>query len=263
MNELAGHTNSYHPYGLEEALQGIAEAGYWYVELSAVPGWTEHVDLDAGVEQLRARLERYGLRPVSLSAHSDLTTADGLAHGVKAVRFAADLGVPIVNTAIGGHWSEQEDEAAFLANIERLADAAAEAGVVVALEIHGEIMASGAKSRPLLERIGREEIKVNYDTANCEFYGGVAAVDDLPAILPYVAHVHLKDKVGGPRVWNFPAPGDGHVDFRRVLELLTSAGYAGPYSVEVEFTGEPWPLVGEVTRSMRRAHEHLAGLGLR
>ena len=45
-NPLAGHTNSYHTYSEDEALAGIAAAGYRYVELSAVPGWTEHVDLD-------------------------------------------------------------------------------------------------------------------------------------------------------------------------------------------------------------------------
>ena len=39
-NPLAGHTNSYHTYSHDEALQGIAEAGYSAVELSAVPGWT-------------------------------------------------------------------------------------------------------------------------------------------------------------------------------------------------------------------------------
>ena len=37
-NPLAGHTNSYHTYGFDEALAGIAEAGFKHVELSAVPG---------------------------------------------------------------------------------------------------------------------------------------------------------------------------------------------------------------------------------
>jgi hypothetical protein len=44
-NPLAGHTNSYHTYSHDEALAGIAAAGFRFVELSAVPGWTEHVDL--------------------------------------------------------------------------------------------------------------------------------------------------------------------------------------------------------------------------
>lgn len=259
---LAGHTNSYHSYSFDEALQGIAEAGYKGVELSAVPGWTDHVDLDAPVGDVRAKLASYGLTAVSLSGHSDLTTAEGLAHGVKAVRWAADYGLPIVNTAIGGHWSEDEDESAFMGNIDALADAAKTAGVVVALEIHGDIMASGAKTLPLIQRIGREEIRVNYDTANCEFYGDVAAVDDIPAIAPYVAHCHLKDKVGGARVWNFPAPGEGHVDFAGVLSAFRAAGFDGPYGVEIEFEGEPWPPLEEVTRAMRSAYGHLTGLGL-
>jgi sugar phosphate isomerase/epimerase len=259
---LAGHTNSYHTYSFDEALEGIAAAGYKGVELSAVPGWTDHVDLDAPAEPVRRKLESHGLTAVSLSGHSDLTTKDGLAHGIKAVNWAAGYGLTIVNTAIGGHWSEDENEGAFMENIGALADAAKAAGVVVALEIHGDIMASGAVTLPLMERIGREEIKVNYDTANCEFYGEVAAVDDIAAIAPYLAHCHLKDKIGGPRVWNFPAPGEGHIDFAGVLKAFQAVGFDGPYAVEIEFEGEPWPSLGEVTRAMTSAYQHLSSLGL-
>jgi L-ribulose-5-phosphate 3-epimerase len=260
-NPLAGHTNSYHTYGFDEALRGIAAAGFEYVELSAVPGWTEHVALD-GMEDVRRKLADHGLEAVSLSGHSDLTTRDGLEHGIRAVRWAAAFGIPIVNTAVGGHASKEESEKAFLDNIGELADAAEDAGVVVALEIHGDIMASGRKTLPLLEKIGRDTVKVNYDTANVEFYSGDKAVDDLEAIAPHLAHVHLKDTVGGKGVWNFGAIGSGSVDFARVLEILDRAGYTGPLSVELEFQGEPWPPLEEVDASMRRSYEHLRGLGL-
>ena len=90
----------------------------------------------------------------------------------------------------------------------------------------------------------------------------VAAVDDVASIAPYLAHCHLKDKVGGPRVWNFPAPGEGHVDFGAVLRALGSAGFDGPYSVEIEFEGEPWPPLAEVNRAMTSAYRHLSALGL-
>jgi sugar phosphate isomerase/epimerase len=261
-NPLAGHTNSYHTYGHDEALRGIAEAGYRYVELSAVPGWTEHVDFDTPPGEVRKQLESYGLEAVSISGHSDLTTREGLEHGLKAVRWAADYGLPIMNTAVGGHQSADENEAAFLGNIGKLADAAESAGIVVALEIHGDIMASSDVTIPLLEKIGRESVKVNYDTANVEYYSGDRAVDDLPKITPYLAHVHLKDTKGGKGNWDFPAPGDGVVDFARVLSILEGAGYTGPYSVEIEFRGEPWPPLEEVDAAMRRSHEHLTRLGL-
>jgi L-ribulose-5-phosphate 3-epimerase len=260
-NPLAGHTNSYHTYGFEEALAGIAAAGYTNVELTAVPGWTEHVVLN-GTDEVRRILDGYGLTPVSLSGHSDLTTPEGLEHGVKAVRWAARYGIPIVNTAVGGHASQEESEAAFLANIGELADAAEAEGIVVGLEIHGDIMASGEKTLPLLEKIGRDSIGVNYDTANCEFYGGVKAVDDIAAIAPHLVHVHLKETTGGKGVWNFPAIGEGSVDFAGVLAALDAAGYKGPYAVELEFQGEPWPPLEEVDRSMKASYEHLRSLGL-
>ena len=260
-NPLAGHTNTYHTYNLDQALAGIRDAGFKNVELSAVPGWTEHVELD-GADRLRETLNAYGLKAVSLSAHSDLTTREGLEHGVKAVRWAADFGIPIVNTAIGGHASQEESEQAFLANVGELADAAEDAGVVVALEIHGDIMASGRKTIPLLEKVGRDSIKVNYDTANVEYYSGDTAVEDLPKIVPHLAHVHLKDTSGGRGNWDFGAIGTGTVDFRRVLEILRQGGYDGPLSVELEFQGEPWPPLADVNAAMRRSYEHLRGLGL-
>ena len=261
MTPLAGHANSYHPYTAEEAYAGIAAAGYRAVELSAVPGWTEHVDVHGDPAAVRAQLERHGLEPVSISGHSDLTTAEGLEHGLAVVAWAERYGLPIINTAIGGHAHVEESESAFLANIGPLADAAQAAGVVVALEIHGDLMASGERSRPLLDRIGHPAVKINYDTANVEHYGGVRAEDDLPAIADRVAHVHLKDMRGGKGDWDFPAIGEGHVDFGRVLEILRRAGYDGPYSVEVEFDGQ-WPALDDVTAAMRASREALAPHGL-
>jgi sugar phosphate isomerase/epimerase len=261
-NPLAGHTNTYHTYGHEEALAGIARAGFTHVELSAVPGWTEHVDLDGDPAEVRGLLDRYGLTPVSLSGHSDLTTAEGLEHGLKAVRWAADFGLPIVNTAVGGHQSADENEAAFLGNIGELADEAERAGVVVGLEIHGDIMASGEITLPLLEKIGRDSVKINYDTANVVYYSGDSAVEDIPKVVDEIVHVHLKDTAGGKGVWNFGAIGSGVVDFAEVIRILGRAGYTGPYSVELEFQGEPWPPLEQVDEAMRASYEHLSRLGL-
>lgn len=264
-NILAGHTNSYHTYGLDEALRGIAAAGFEYVELSAVMGWTEHVPIDATDDQiaaLKVKLDQLGLKTSALSGHSDLTTAEGVVVGKKAIDLCTKLGVSLMNTAIGGHYSEDEDKDAFMGHIHELADYAAERGVVLGLEVHGDIMASGALSVPLIKEIGRDNVGINYDTANCVFYGDVQAVDDLRATVPYLVHVHLKDTAGGKGDWNFPAVGEGHVDFSSILRILKEEGYAGPFSVEIEFQGEPWPPVAEVDRSMKVSYETLHALGL-
>jgi L-ribulose-5-phosphate 3-epimerase len=254
--QLAANANSFHSYSFEEALAGIEAAGFDRVELCAVPGWTEHVDLDRPLD-----LHGHALAPVSLSAHSDLTTRDGLEHGLRAVRWAADNGVPIVNTAIGGHASVEEDEDAFLRQFDTLAAAAEDNDVTLTLEIHGALMASGARTAPLLERIGRASLRVNYDTGNAWYYGAVRAADDLPAIVERVAHVHLKDVRGAPGTWDFPALGEGDVDFGRVLDVLRTAGYAGPLSVELEFQGEAWPPLDVFVTSLGRSRAHLLALG--
>jgi len=157
-NRLGGHTNSYHTYSLEEALEGIAAAGFRYVELSAVRGWTEHVPLDADAKTLghiQRMMNSLGLVSLSLSGHSDLTTKAGLEDGLLAVDLCERMGIAVMNTAIGGHASQDEDEEAFMGNIHALADYAAARDIKLGIEIHGEITKSGAASIPVLARIGR------------------------------------------------------------------------------------------------------------
>jgi sugar phosphate isomerase/epimerase len=265
-NILAGHTNSYHTYTLDEALSGIAAAGFKYVELSAVRGWTEHVPLEAtarDIAEVKAKLAHWGLQASCLSGHSDLTTPEGVVDGKKAVDLCVQLGLNLMNTAVGGHYSEDENKDAFMGHIHDLADYAAARDVMVALEVHGDIMATGQMSMPLIDEIGRANVGINYDTANCVFYGGVEAVDDIRPVVPYLKHVHLKDKREGARVWDFPAVGEGHVDFKRLFAILGEEGYTAPFSVEIEFAGLPWPPVEEVHRSMKVSYETLRGLGLK
>jgi sugar phosphate isomerase/epimerase len=185
---------------------------------------------------------------------------------VKIAYSALDLcermGIPILNTAVGGPEEAKEDEGAFLRNIDGLADYAAERDVTITLEIHGELTATGRKARELLEKVNRPNVRINYDTANCEYFGDVRAEADLPDALPWVALSHLKDKIGGHRVWNFPALGGGHVDFAKLQRMFRRSRYAGPFSVEVEFKGHPWPPLPAVNRAMAKSYRFLNGLGL-
>jgi len=265
-NRLAANTSSYMPYRLEEALAGIAAAGYRFVEVAAIRGVIEHVPLDADaktVGRVQRLLNDHALTPVALSAHSNLTAARGVTDAYRGLDLCERLGIPIMNTAVGGPEDRHpEDEAAFLRNIGGLAEYAAERDVTITLEIHGELTATGRKSRELIEKVNRPNVRINYDTANCEYFGGVRAEDDLPYALPCVALSHLKDKVGGLRVWNFPALGRGHVDFGKLLRMLRRGGYTGPYSVEIEFKGHPWPPLDVVDRAMRASYKYLNRFGL-
>lgn len=263
INLLAAHTNCYYGHPLAIALDGIASAGFRYVELGVGRGMHAHVALDPSTKALsalRAILNEYGLVPSSISGHSDLTTLEGLDDGKRALDMCAALDVTIMNTSVGGTQGEAEDKVAFLRNIFGLADYAAERGVVLGLEIHGDLMATGPRALAIIREIARGNVLINYDTGNCTYYGGVRAEEDIVAVVPYLAHVHLKDSGGGLRQWNFPPVGQGRVDFRRVLHILEEGGYSGPLSVEIEFYGYPYPPLDVINAAVRASYLHLERL---
>jgi sugar phosphate isomerase/epimerase len=257
-DRLAVSTNSYHSYTLEEALKGISGAGFTSVELSSVPDWTEHVlrrstndDLDRVKELLAAN----SLDPISLSGHSDLTTDDGVELFKQAIRIADYLGIKYVTTSTGGHDASSagtldEQRVAVVPRIQLLADHAAEKGIEICLETHGGLSANGGLAARLIEAIDRPNVGINYDTANVIFYGHTRPETDIAAAAPFINHLHIKDQIGGPGVWNFPAIGTGEVDFAPIFQALNDVRFTGPCSIELEFQGEPWPSLEEVREAL-------------
>src|SRR5262249_57278362 len=121
--------------------------------------------------------------------------------------------LPSMHTGDGGREEGEEAECAFVRNVGGLADYAAEREITITLEIHGELTATGRKSAELMEKVNRPNVRINYDTANCEYFGAVRAEDDLPSALLWVGLVHLKDKIAGHRVGAFPPLRNGPADF--------------------------------------------------
>jgi sugar phosphate isomerase/epimerase len=234
-------TNCYHGFDLETALRGIADVGFRYVELTSVTDYTEHVMpeqmTERDREKLRDRLKDYGLSPVSISGHSNLASREGVDIFKRRVDLAKWLGAAVVNTGPG----EVESPAGmdgFFTNIIEIAEYAAQAKVIVALETHGELMGSGRAAASVIEQIDSPWIRINYDTGNVIFYGGVSPRQDILTAIPFLGHIHLKDKRGGKKVWDFPPLGMGDVDFPAIFRALGEAGYTGPISVEIEVSGK-------------------------
>jgi sugar phosphate isomerase/epimerase len=264
-DRLAVSTNTYHSYSHEEALAGIAAAGYTSVELSSVPGWTEHVLRHSTNEQLDAvkdLLASHNLEAVSMSGHSDLTTDEGAEEFRHAIRIAKYLGIRYLTTSTGGHDASSagtidEQRAAVVPRIQQLADHAASEGIEICLETHGGVSATGALAAKLIESIDRPNVGINYDTANVIFYGKTRPETDIAAAAPFINHLHIKDQIGGPGVWNFPAIGTGEVDFAPIFQALNDVRFAGPCSIELEFQGEPWPSLDEVRAALETSRTFL------
>ncbi len=63
---------------------------------------------------------------------------------------------------------------------------------------------------------------------------GIDVLAELDLVLPYVGSVHLKETNGKFKTWFFPALGEGIVNFPKVVEKLSGAGFHGPYTLEIE-----------------------------
>ena len=263
---VLGSTIVFAPYTIDQALEGLAEAGYRACEIGAVKGWFEHIDpetvSDAEIDRIGRKLNDLGITPVSLSGHAQLQTEEGGARFGRAIDIAAALGMEIVNTYTGDAKSDEERDAYF-GNVAALCDRAARHGLKIGMETDSNMLPTAEVGVAILDHIGRPEVLgFNYDPGNVVYYTGADPLSDVYFALPRLIHFHFKDKIGGKGVFHFPPPGDGEIDMTGLLGILDEAGYTGPISAEVEFDEGGWPDYEACRAAARRSVENLRGMGL-
>jgi sugar phosphate isomerase/epimerase len=246
------------PFTLEEALAGLAAAGFENVEIGAVKGFLEHLDPDdLGPDQIdrcRRLLDQHGLTCVSMSGHAPLHLEIGRTRLTNVLRAGKALGIEVLNTFTGDASTPEEVEA-FTTTVRAVADEAGEAGIRLCIETDSNLLPTAAIGARILQAIDHPNVGINYDPGNVIFYGGVRPEDDIKKSADTVGHMHVKDQIGGPGVWNFPPTGTGEVDFKTIFAELDKAGFNGICSVEVEFQGEPWPALADVDAALKTSYD--------
>ena len=182
---VLGSTIVFAPYTIDQALEGLAEAGYRACEIGAVKGWFEHIDPDTASD---AEIDRIGAQadgsractPVSLSGHAQLQTDEGAARFARAIDIAAALGMEIVNTYTGDATTDEEREAYF-ANVAELCDRAAGHGLKIGMETDSNMLPTAEIGVAILDRIDRPDVLgFNYDPGNVVYYTGADPLDGRP-----------------------------------------------------------------------------------
>jgi sugar phosphate isomerase/epimerase len=241
-NPVGVSTNTYHGFSTEQALRGIAAAGFQYVELGAVKGWTEHImpaDSDERVQEVKNLAKSLGLDIISLAGHCNLMMKERLEDFKDNIRLAKKLGCRYIVTSTGeAHIGKDEvfAEDVIVDNIKTVIPLLEEMDLMMVLEIHGEYGKSGEELMQICKKVGSPRCRVNYDTANVVLYAGLYPHEEVKTCADYVAYVHLKDKDGAPKDWNFPAVGKGKLKLLETMEYLNAHGYEGPYMIEIEYT---------------------------
>jgi sugar phosphate isomerase/epimerase len=234
--------------GVERA----ANLGYRWVEpmvhngreLLSEAGYFHSFSLDDDPLEMRAILERHGVKASALSAHCPLMRPEiSVPYLEKAIRFAAALGAPVVNTdeGIRPQWlSDDECFQVMKYTLTRVLQTAERHGVDLGIEPHQSFTCSTEGLLRIATLVRSPSLKVNYDTGNA-FLGGEDPYDGLRAVLSFLVHVHAKDiavsvaEVERNHVTGTPvgcACGEGVIDWSRIVTILREGGFEGIVSVE-------------------------------
>ncbi|MFN7997385.1 MAG: sugar phosphate isomerase/epimerase family protein [Bryobacteraceae bacterium] len=233
-------------------LQRAAQLGFPFVEpmvhngreLLSEAGYFHSVSLDDEPLEIRDLLAQNGLLASGLSAHCPLMRPEiSVPYLQKAIRFAAAIGAPVVNTdeGIRPEWVSGEDIWPVMRYTLSSALRTAERyNVYIGIEPHQSISRTTEGLRRIGSLVDSPFLRFNYDTGNA-YLAGEDPYEGLKAVRDRLIHVHAKDiaiqhaeaergKVTGTPVGC--ACGDGVIDWARVIGILREIHWNGVLSCE-------------------------------
>ncbi len=222
-----------------EAIDKAAEIGFEGITLVVREGWVEPEQAEAdGCAEIRARLADSGLELSALTggfgSMADLEAGDVARDRAKMVlRVATAMDVDMVTSHIGVVPEDLGSDAGKLMS-ERVADVcevADEVGITIAVETGPE---EGWVLANLIETVGSDRLRVNYDPANL-LMKGFDHVQGVRDLAPWIVHTHAKDALADPGDGKPQVPlGEGDVDIPRWIGQLKEIGFDGWVCIERE-----------------------------
>lgn len=217
------------------AARHIAACGYDGVEIAAIRGMCEHLELDRWREQaadLRAVLAETGLRFLSMEV-AGLGDEDRLRRAFEA---GAELGIPVVNVGPGGKSGVEEDLRRSIETLGRLAELAAGHGVTLCVKAHvGSAIFDTPTTLRAMAELPSPAFGIDMDPSHI-YRAGENPEEALPQVLARVRHVHIRDCRGrqqGPGPIELQACGRGDIDLFGYCQAMVAGHYDGPVCLEV------------------------------
>ena len=182
---------------LQGALERVAWCGFTEVELAAIPGMCEHIEPEQdNVQEIRRQIEEAGLRAVAIEAAMNLSVAENILRFLSVLRFAASLGVEVVNTGNGGKSDDIESERAIYQAIRELAPRAQDLGVKIGIKAHvNQAIYNTASALRALDAVPVEGWGINYDASHL-YRVGEDVVQAVQQLGQRIVSVHIRDTMG-------------------------------------------------------------------
>lgn len=220
-------------------------------------GFSASVSLDSHPAKIRKMADDAGIELTAFCAHANLLDPAapdvyGTMDIIKAIRLASLLGIKHVITAdgdpkteFGRKLSKSEKIFSICEKLYTPVRWAAELGVELLLETHGEITDNVETMGEVLNKLGHEEnVGICLDTGN-SWLGGAEPLDYIAKLGNRIKHVHWKDmaadmeehrgKMFGSGMAVIPL-GDGVIDIPGIVKALNDSGFDGATTLEVAGT---------------------------
>lgn len=221
------------------ACRYIKLAGYDGVEISAIKGMCEHLELDRWQEQaaeLKRAVVDTGLDFLSMEESS--LDEDRLA---KAFQAGAEIGIPVVNIGPGGKSKSQEDFERQTDVMAKMAAKAEQYGVTLCVKAHvGACIDDTPTTLAAMKKIGAPAFGIDMDPSHI-WRAGEDPAAALKPVLSRTKHIHIRDCLGkgpGPGTPQNQACGRGDIDLFGYCKAMVDGGYSGPVCLEVIGAGD-------------------------
>jgi len=234
MIKLGVNSVLFQGHDLATAMQHIAWAGYDGIELSAIKGMCEHLDLANWRSQADAiKSLAAGHKLALLSMEVASLDEERLTQAFEAGKA---IGVPIINIGPGGKMNVEEDFVRQTDLIARMADKATTYGVTLCCKAHvgGSIFNTPTTLRAM-KKITSPAFGIDMDPSHV-YRAGEDPEKALPPVLSRVRHIHIRDCKGrGPKPGDpcDQACGRGDIDLFGYCKAMVDGGYDGPVCLEV------------------------------
>jgi len=155
------------------------------------------------------------------------TTQEQVDETLRSIDLAADLGACRVRV-FGGTIAKSLDREAAIEHVadalRSAADHAAERGVVVCMETHDD-WCNPEHVAAVMRRVDHAGIAVNWDIMHPIRRGDATMDEAYQALKPWVKHVHFHDGATVEGKTTLVPIGEGDIDHRRAVELLSADAY--------------------------------------
>ena len=176
---------------IEETMEIAKRAGVECIEWGVSEG---HVGSDENIEKIKKLSKESGIEICSLGSYCYL---EDEAHCIETAETAAKLSAPVIRVWAGKKSPFECDEEYFnllVANTQKMADAAAEHGIIISFEYHHHSLTETAESAiKFINAIGRENVKTHWQPTGGSIEDNKAS---LKAVSPYLSGIfHVQNYV--------------------------------------------------------------------